>query len=142
MEFNFWSMIFVPYILPAIGTALSALFAWLLTVGIKWITSKIKNKEVAGLVTTILTIATNAVKSTYQSYVEAIKGTDDWTKEAQQNALQLALKTAKAELTTEALAYIQEQHGDIDVYLKTLFESILYDLKNSNKKVAIATESK
>lgn len=142
MEFNFWADIFVPYLLPVIGTALSGLFAWFLTVGIKWITSKIKNKEVAGLVATILTIATNAVKATYQSYVEAIKGTDGWTKEAQQKALELALETAKTELTTEALAYIQEQHGDIDAYLKTLFESILYDLKNGNKKVAIATESK
>ena len=80
---NFWSMIFVPYILPAIGTALGGLVTWALAMGIKWIASKIKNKEVAGLLTTILTIATNAVKSTYQSYVEGIKGTDGWTKEAQ-----------------------------------------------------------
>lgn len=135
---NFWSMIFVPYILPAIGTALGGLFSWLLAMGIKWITSKIKNKEVAGLVATIMTVCGNAVKATYQSYVESIKGTDGWTKDAQQKALDIALETAKAELTIEALAYIKEQHGDIDVYLKTLFESILYDLKNGNKK----TESK
>ena len=134
---NFWSMIFVPYILPAIGTALGGLVTWALAMGIKWITSKIKNKEVAGLLTTILTIATNAVKSTYQSYVEGIKGTDGWTKEAQENALNMALTTAKSELTVGALDYIQKQHGDIDQYLKTLFESILYDLKNNK-----TTESK
>lgn len=134
---NFWSMIFVPYILPAIGTALGGLVTWALAMGIKWIASKIKNKEVAGLLTTILTIATNAVKSTYQSYVEGIKGTDGWTKEAQENALNMALATAKSELTVGALNYIQKQHGDIDQYLKTLFESILYDLKNNK-----TTESK
>ena len=128
--FNFWEMIFVPYLLPAIGTGLSALLSWLLALGIKWITSKIKNKELAALATTILTVATNAVKATYQSYVEAIKGTDGWTKEAQLKALDLALETAKSELSTEALAYIEKQHGDIDKYLKSLFESILYDLKN------------
>jgi len=139
--FNFWADIFVPYLLPVIGTAFSALLSWALAMGIKWITSKIKNKEVAGLIATIMTIATNAVKATYQSYVEGIKGTDGWTKDAQQQALQLALDTAKSELTVEALAYIQEQHGDIDAYLKTLFESILYDLKNGSKKVAVATET-
>lgn len=138
---NFWSVIFVPYLLPAIGTALGGLLSWLLALGVKWIMSKIKNKELAALAATVLTISVNAVKATYQSYVEGIKGTDGWTKEAQEKALEMALLTAKSELTVEALNYIQEQHGDIDVYLKTLFESILYDLKNNNKKVN-TTENK
>ena len=140
MEFSFWNQIFVPYLLPAIGTALGALLSWLLAVGIKWVTSKTSNKEAAALVTTIMTIASNAVKATYQSYVQGIKGTDGWTKEAQEKALEMALETAKSELKTEALAYIQKEHGDIDKYLKTLFESILYELKNGNKKVAVTTE--
>jgi hypothetical protein len=138
---DFWSQIFVPYILPAIGTALGGLVSWLIAMGIKWITSKIKNKEVAALLATIMTIAGNAVKSTYQSYVEGIKGTDGWTKDAQAKALNMALETAKSELTTGAIDYIQKEHGDVDKYLKTLFESILYDLKNSNKKTE-TTESK
>ena len=138
---NFWSDIFVPYLLPAIGTALGGLLSWLLAVGIKWVTSKIKNKELAALAATIISVTGNAVKATYQAYVEGIKGTDGWTKDAQEKALQNALETAKASLTVDALAYIQEQHGDIDAYLKTLVESILYDLKNGNKKVAVKTEN-
>lgn len=138
---DFWSVIFVPYLLPAIGTALGGLLSWLLAVGIKWVTSKIKNKELAALAATIISVTGNAVKATYQAYVEGIKGTDGWTKDAQEKALQHALDTAKSELTVDALAYIQEQHGDIDVYLKTLVESILYDLKNGNKKVAVKTEN-
>lgn len=127
--FDFWSQIFVPYLLPAIGTVLGGLLTWLLALGIKFITSKVKNKEVAGLLTTIMTIATNSVKATYQSYVEGIKGTDGWTKEAQEKALSMALETMKEELTVDALEYIQQQHGDLDVYLTTIVESILYDLK-------------
>lgn len=138
---NFWSDIFVPYLLPAIGTALGGLLSWLLAVGVKWVTSKIKNKELAALAATILNVTGNAVKATYQVYVEGIKGTDGWTKDAQEKALQNALETAKSGLTVDALAYIQEQHGDIDAYLKTLVESILYDLKNGNKKVAVKTEN-
>ena len=45
----------------------------------------------------------------------------------------MALETAKSELTTEAIAYIEEQHGDVEKYLVTLIESSLYDLKNQLK---------
>jgi hypothetical protein len=103
------------------------------TVAINWLNSKIKNKELAAFAATILTVVTAAVKATYQSYVESLKGTDAWTKEAQEKALQMALETAKNELTIGAIDYIKEQHGDVDSYLKTLIESVLYDLKNGKK---------
>ena len=134
------SEFFVEYILPALGILLSGLATWLTTVGVKWLNSKIKNKELAALTETVVIIATRAVKATYQTYVESIKGTDAWTKDAQKEALEQALKTAKSELTTEAIAYIEQQHGDVDKYIKTLIESVLYDLKNGNKKVAVTTE--
>jgi hypothetical protein len=125
---------FQEILFSALGVIITGLATWGTTVLINWLNSKIKNKELAALAATILTVITSAVKATYQSYVEGLKGTDAWTKDAQEKALQLALETAKEELTTDALAYIQEQHGDIDKYIKTLIESVLYDLKNGNKK--------
>ena len=116
-----------------LGIILTGLASWGTSVLIKWLNSKIKNKELAAFATTIVTVINNAVKATYQTYVESIKGTDLWTKEAQEHALQMALETAKSELTTEAIAYIEEQHGDIEKYLVTLIESSLYDLKNQLK---------
>ena len=116
-----------------LGVILTGLASWGTTVLIQWLNTKIKNKELAAFAATILTIVNSAVKATYQSYVEGLKGTDAWTKEAQEQALQMALDTVKSELTTGAIAYIQEQHGDVDKYIKTLIESVLYDLKNTNK---------
>ena len=116
-----------------LGIILTGLASWGTTVLIQWLNTKIKNKELAAFAATILTIVNSAVKATYQSYVEGLKGTDAWTKEAQEQALQMALDTVKSELTTGAIAYIQEQHGDVDKYIKTLIESVLYDLKNTNK---------
>ena len=116
-----------------LGIILTGLASWGTSVLIKWLNSKIKNKEFAAFATTIVTVINNAVKATYQTYVESIKGTDLWTKEAQERALQMALETAKSELTTEAIAYIEEQHGDVEKYLVTLIESSLYDLKNQLK---------
>ena len=117
----------------ALGVIITGLATWGTTVAINWLNSKIKNKELAAFATTILTVVNAAVKATYQSYVEGIKGTDAWTKEAQEKALQMALDTAKEELTTDAIAYIQQQHGDVNKYIKTLIESVLYDLKNGKK---------
>lgn len=116
-----------------LGIILTGLASWGTSVLIKWLNSKIKNKELAAFATTIVTVINNAVKATYQTYVESIKGTDLWTKEAQERALQMALETAKSELTTEAISYIEEQHGDVEKYLVTLIESSLYDLKNQLK---------
>lgn len=131
--FSFMNDVFVPYLLPVIGTLLSALLAWGSAELIKLISSKVKNKELAAFLSTITVVATNAVKATYETAVKGIKGTDEWTEEAQKKVLNDTIETIKAELTTEALAYIEKQHGDINSYLNTLIHSILYDLKNGSK---------
>lgn len=124
---------FQEILFSALGIIITGLATWGTSVLVTWLNSKIKNKELAAFAATILNIVNAAVKATYQSYVEGLKGTDAWTKEAQEKALQMALDTVKSELTTGAIAYIQEQHGDVDTYIKTLIESVLYDLKNTNK---------
>lgn len=120
----------LPYLLSALGVLISGLATWLTTIVVKWLNTKIANKELAALAETITIVVAEAVKATYQTYVENIKGTNAWTKEAQEAALMEALATAKKSLTTDALEYIKERHGDIDEYLKTLIHSVLYDLKN------------
>ena len=120
------------YLFPALGIVLTGLATWISTVLVKWLNDKIKNKELAKLATTILDISTKAVKATYQTYVESLKGTAAWTKEAQEKALNDALLTIKTQLSVEAHCFIQENYGDVSEYLKTLIESILYDLKNKN----------
>lgn len=133
-------MTFQEILFSALGILITGLVTWGTTVLVKWLNSKIENKELAGFAATIVTVVGNAVKATYQAYVQAIKGTDLWTKDAQKQALEYALTTAKSELSVGAIQYIQKTHGDVDKYLKTLIESILYDLKNGNKKVAVTTE--
>jgi nicotinamide riboside kinase len=133
-------MNFQEILFSVLGIIITGLASWGTTVLVKWLNSKIKDKELATFAATIITVVNNAVKATYQAYVQSLKGTDAWTKAAQKEALEQALRTAKSELTTEAIAYIEQQHGDVDKYIKTLIESVLYDLKNGNKKVTVTTE--
>ena len=124
---------FIQYILPALGILLTGLATWGSTFLIKFLNTKIKNKELASFTETIITIVTNATKATYQTFVESLKGTTEWNEETQEKARQMTLATVKEELTTDALAYIEKQYGDVDKYILNLVHSILYDLKN--KKV-------
>ena len=127
---NIWTEVFVPYILPALGVLLSGLLTWLTTVIVNWLNEKVKNDKIKKLILSISDAVNNAVQATYQTYVENIKGTEGWTKEAQEEALRRALAAAKKALTDEAIKYIEGLYGDLDAYLTLLIESILYNLKN------------
>ena len=123
-------MNFQEILFSAIGTILTGLLAWLVSIITNWINSKIKDKNAAKILTSVTTLVTNVVQATYQSYVEALKGTDAWTKEAQETALNKALTTIKSQLNSEGIKFIEENYGNVEEYLKTLIESILYKLKN------------
>ena len=123
-------MNFQEILFSAIGTILTGLLAWLISIITNWINSKIKDKNAAKILTSITTLVTNVVQATYQSYVEALKGTDAWTKEAEEAALNKALTTIKSQLNSEGIKFIEENYGNVEEYLKTLIESVLYKLKN------------
>ena len=118
-------------ILISIGTAvIFALVSWGLTLLTTWLRTKIKNKKIAELLSSILNIVTNAVKVVYQTYVENIKGTDEWTVDAQKKALQMALEKAKKQLSKDTIKFIEDTYGNLDDYLTNLIEATLYNLKN------------
>ena len=123
-------MNFQEILFSAIGTILTGLLVWLVSIVTNWINSKIKDKNAAKILTSITTLVTNVVQATYQSYVEALKGTNAWTKEAQKEALNIALTTIKSQLNNEGIRFIEENYGNVEEYIKTLIESILYKLKN------------
>ena len=118
-------------ILSGVGVIVSGLCTWLVAVLPKWFNSKIKDKKIAGYLSQITTICTNAVKSVYQTYVESIKGTSEWNKETQEKALNQALASAMFQMSDELIEFIKTNYGDITTYLKQLIESILYTLKNN-----------
>ena len=123
-------MNFQEILFSAIGTILTGLLVWLVSIVTNWINSKIKDKNAAKILTSITTLVTNVVQATYQSYVEALKGTDAWTKKAQEEALNKAFTTIKSQLNNEGIKFIEENYGNVEEYIKTLIESILYKLKN------------
>lgn len=117
-------------IISVCSVILTGLATWGVSVLTTWMNSKLKDKKFARFASEALDIVISCVKATYQTYVEAIKGTDLWTREAQEKALHMALEAAKAQLSEDTKKYIAETYGGLDQYLINLIESVLYDLKN------------
>lgn len=117
-------------IIQIISLVLAALGAWVLAKVKSLINTKIKNEKARALLNSATTIVSNVVKATYQTYVESIKGTDAWTKAAQEKALQDAVTSARSQLSEEVEKYISENFGDVETWIKSLVETTLYNLKN------------
>lgn len=117
-------------IIKIVSALLAALGAWVLAKVKDLIATKTKNEKARKLLTDATTVVANAVKATYQTYVEAIKGTNAWTKDAQEEALSLAATSARMQLSADVEKYINENFGDVENWVKEQIESTLYDLKN------------
>lgn len=128
-----WQQILINIAITVAAALLTALGSWVLVKVKNLVATKIKNTKTQALLLGAVDVVASVVKATYQTYVQAIKGTEAWTQEAQKNALQQALHNAQVQLSTEAKDYIQANFGDVGAWVQNQIEATLYDLKN--KKV-------
>lgn len=117
-------------VFSALGVLITGLVGWLTTYLTKLLSQKIKDKDLANWLTQITEIILNAVKVTYQVYVEALKDKNMFDAEAQKEALERAYKMVLSQLTDDAKNFIKENYGDIETWIKTQIESAIYTLKN------------
>lgn len=125
-----WQQILINIAITVAAALLTALGSWVLVKVKTLVSTKIKNQKAQALLSGIVDVIASVVKATYQTYVQAIKGTDAWTAEAQKNALQQAAEAAQTQISQEAQTYIQANFGDVGAWIKNQIEATLYDLKN------------
>lgn len=125
MEQNLINILFT-----ALGIIVTGLATWLSSVLVKFLNEKIKDKKLTNWLTQIVDIITSAVKFTYQTYVEELKGKDIFTKEAQEKALNETYERVKNQLSKEAVKFIEENYGDVEKWIKEKIEAVIYSLKN------------
>lgn len=116
-------------ILTTLGIILTTLATWVATKITRFFDTKITDAKTREIVAKIEKIVYDAVRAVYQTYVEGIKGTNAWTKEAQEKALKDALNIAITQLSIEAKEFIKNNFGDITTYITNLIHSCLYNLK-------------
>ncbi len=72
----------------------------------------------------------SVVKELYECIVKDIKGTENWTKEKQNEIKELAKTKVIQALTTSVYQMLKSANEDFDEYLDSLIGTALYDLKN------------
>ena len=119
---NIISVVVTSIVLPLISIAGAKL--------IQFINSKIKNNKAADLLTTATTIVINAVRSVFQTYVEALKKEGSFNKDAQIIALNKAKDIALTQMTDEVKEYLVTTYGSLDSWRDTNIEATINILKN------------
>ena len=114
----------------ALGTIITGLAGYAVILFKNWISSKIKDKKLAELLNKVTDIVADAVKEVYQTFVQSLKEAGKFTKEAQAEAKEKAIAIIKTRLTPELKQFVEENFGDIEVWIANQIEVALYNLKN------------
>lgn len=119
---NIISVVVTTVILPLISYAGARLITWL--------NAKIKDENTKQQLTVATDIVTNAVRSVFQTYVEALKKNGTFDKESQKVALIKAKNDALAQMSDEIKDYITKNYGVLETWITTQIESTINILKN------------
>ena len=79
--------------------------------------------KVRGYIEEITAAITQTVSCTSQTYVDALKESGEFTLEAQKEALQKSIETAKSILSPAALEFIDDVYGDFVEYVTPKIEA-------------------
>ena len=104
---------------------------------VRWVNAKIasiKDEKIQKILSGAVAIVGDGVKYTYQTYVEAIKGTNFWDADAQKAAMEKTIDYVKGTLTPQAKAYIIENYGDLEAWIKQQAEVQINNAKNKKSE--------
>lgn len=96
----------------------------------QWLNTKIKDEKGQALIGQAVDIVLNAVRSVFQTYVESLKNSGNFTNEAQKIAFNLAKNLVLKQLSEDAKNYISKNYGDLEEWIRNQIEASIYKLKN------------
>lgn len=121
MLINIISVLVTTVVIPVISLLGAKLVSWLST--------KIKNEKANKMIKTATEIVVSAVKTVFQTYVDALKKEGKFDKESQILALTKAKDIALSQMTEDVKEFIQTNYGELDLWLTTQIEATINTLK-------------
>lgn len=115
------SIVVTTIVLPLISIAGTKL--------IKYIGEKTKDQTATRILTNITGIVERAVRTVFQTYVDSLKKSGEFDKEAQIRAYNLAKQEVMVELNQEAKDFIGQNYGDINTFIRNQIEATINILK-------------
>lgn len=125
------SQVFVDVLVSVISATILTLLSFVGTKLCTLIDNKVKDTKGNALLKQATTIVVDAVRATFQTYVESLKNSGSFNKDAQLIALNKAKDTVLSQLTTEVKDYITTNFGDLSNWITNQIESSINLLKNS-----------
>ena len=96
---------------------------------IQYLNSKINDENAKRILTSIATSVERAVRVVFQTYVESLKKSGTFDKEAQKMALVIAKQEVMRELDIKAKEFIVNNYGDLNAYITNQIEATINFLK-------------
>ena len=96
----------------------------------QWLNSKVKDDRAKALLNRANEIVLDAVRTVFQTYVEALKKEGSFDAKAQEIALGKAKAIVISELTEELKAFLEQNYGDLMAWVTNAIEASIYKLKN------------
>ncbi len=121
MLINIISVLVTAVVIPVISLLGAKLVSWLST--------KIKNEKANKMIKTATEIVVSAVKTVFQTYVDALKKEGKFDKESQILALTKAKDIALSQMTEDVKEFIQTNYGGLDLWLTIQIEATINTLK-------------
>lgn len=97
----------------------------------KWTESKVKieNEKISTTLDSVVVMVLEIVTAVNQTFVDELKKKGEFTEEAAKEAFNKSKETALKMLSQDAAEIITMVYGDIDIYLDTLIEATVKQLK-------------
>ena len=109
-------------IIPLLGILTAYFVKWVNAKSVE-IQNKVDNDTADKYIAMLDDTICACVIATTQTYVEALKKENAFTKEAQKEAFNLTFNAVMAVLTDEAKAYLSEIYGDLTAYITNKIEA-------------------
>lgn len=124
-----WQKLLTEIVISVVGLLISGLGTWLTIL----ISKKVKNETVKEILNGALNIVKDGVDHTYQTYVEALKGTDFWDEKAMKEAQDRAVEYIKSNLSVSAMEYIKETGKTVEDWIREQIEIAIKKSKDAAK---------
>ena len=97
----------------------------------KWTEGKvqIENEKISTTLDSVVVMVLDVVEATNQTFVDELKKKGEFTEEAATEAFRISKDKALQMLSVEAADIISTVYGDVNVYLDTLIEATVKQLK-------------
>lgn len=112
-----------------VSAVLVPLITWGILVARNYLLAKIKTEQVQAILIQASDAASKAVAEVAQTYVDGIKGTEDWDETTQRKAANMALSRARDMLGKDGMALLYSVTGSAYTYLQAAIEQAVKDYK-------------